>query len=201
MLHSLQAPLEALVTSALAERLTLLFNHVLSSEPVATQRLLPHSQRVLQVELLNWPSLLPRPPVLSWRISPAGLLEWVGAAPAVVATETVHATGVSAAASGACASTPDLTVRLDASNPAALLAQGLLGHVPPVQVEGDAQLASDVNWIIQNVRWDVAGDLERLFGPGLAQPLQRAGAAAAEGLRKAVAGAQGFGERLRAWRA
>ncbi len=188
MLHSLQTQLETLVTPALAERLTLLFNHVLASEPAATQRLLPHAGRQLQLELQNWPALLPKPPVLSWRVTPAGLLEWSGAVAA-------------AAPSEASATAPELAIRLDASNPAALLARGLLGQVPPVQVEGDAQLAGDVNWLIQNVRWDVAADLERLFGPALAQPLQQAGAAVAEGLRKAVAGAQGLGERLRAWRA
>ncbi len=184
MLHSLSAQIESLVTPALAERLTLLFNHVLASEPLATQKLLPHAGRQLQLVLQGWPALLPAPPALIWRVTPAGLLEWSGAANADAAPGAV-----------------DLTVRIDAGNPAALVARGLFGQVPPVQVEGDAQLAGDVNWLTQNLRWDVAADLERLFGPALAQPLQGLGAGLAEGLRRAVAGAQGLGERLRAWRA
>jgi hypothetical protein len=38
-------------------------------------------------------------------------------------------------------------------------------RTPPVDIEGDAQLAGDVNWLMQNLRWDVAADLERLFPP------------------------------------
>jgi ubiquinone biosynthesis protein UbiJ len=189
MLHRLHAPLETLVNPALAQRLTLLFNHVLNSEPVATERLRPYSGRQLRLELENWPSLLPAPPKLAWHITRAGLLDWVGAVDAPV--------GVTPTDAGAeC-----LTVRVDASNPAALFARGLLGQMPAVQVEGDAQLAGDVNWLMQNLRWDVAADVDRLFGPALAQPLRQVGLAIAAGVRSAVAGAQGLGERLRTWRA
>lgn len=190
MLHRLQAPFENLVSPALAQRLTLLFNHVLASEPVATERLRPHSGRQLRLELENWPALLPKPPQLAWRITPAGLLDWQGAAEGAP-------TGAPLVDVGAA----DLTVRLDASNPAALLARGLLGQRPAVQVEGDAQLAGDVNWLMQNLRWDVAADVDRLFGPALAQPLQQVGQTIAAGVRSAMAGAQGLGERLRTWRA
>ena len=188
MLHRLQVPFENLISPALAQRLTLLFNHVLASEPVATERLRPHSGRQLRLELENWPSLLPAPPRLVWRITPAGLLDWSGAegSPAGV---------------GPVAAAADLSLRLDTSNPAALLARGLLGQMPAVQVEGEAQLAGDINWLMQNLRWDVAADIDRLFGPAMAQPLRQAGMAIAAGMRSAVAGAQGLGERLRTWRA
>ena len=74
MLHSLQAVL----APALAERLTLVINHVLSSENVATQKLRPHAGRTLSLALNQWPGLLPPPPALAWRVTPAGLLEWCG---------------------------------------------------------------------------------------------------------------------------
>ena len=45
------------------------------------------------------------------------------------------------------------------------MARALGGTPPPVQIDGDAQLAGDVNWLLLNLRWDVAADLERLFGP------------------------------------
>ena len=191
MLHSLHAQFSALVTPALAQRLTLLFNHVLASEPVATDRLRPHCGKHLAVVLENWPSMLPAPPLLAWRITAAGLLDWSGER------------GATAAETGPAAA--DLKVRLDAGNPAAVLARALRGRLSEpaadVQVEGDAQLAGDVNWLLQNLCWDVAADVDRLFGPAAAQPLHQLGRAIAAGLRSAAAGAQGLGERLRAWRA
>ena len=204
MLHSLHAQIASLVTPALAQRLTLLFNHVLASEPVATERLRPHSGRRLCLVLENWPSLLPAPPPLAWRITPAGLLEWSGAAGATGA-ETGAETGTESSAPAADVPLADLTIRLDAGNPAAVLARAFLGRLSEpaaaVQVQGDAQLAGDVNWLLQNLRWDVAADVERLFGPALAQPLHQLGRAIAAGMRSAASGAHNLGERLRTWRA
>jgi ubiquinone biosynthesis protein UbiJ len=172
MLHSLQA----LFAPALAERLTLVINHVLGAEAVATQRLRTHAGRTLSLALNGWPALLPRPPALAWRVTPAGLLEWCGleGSPA-----------------------PDLHVQLDASNPALLVARAVAGTPPAVQIDGDAQLAGDVNWLLQNLRWDVAADLERFFGPGPAQTLHRIGSALASALRAGLKGASELGERLR----
>jgi ubiquinone biosynthesis protein UbiJ len=42
-----------------------------------------------------------------------------------------------------------------------------------------------------NLRWDVAADLERLFGPAVAQQLNRLGRALAHAVRAAV---QGLGQ-------
>ena len=175
MIQSLQA-LHALVAPALAERLTLLLNHVLSSEAVATERLRPHAGRSVSLTLAGWPALLPPPPALAWRITPAGLLEWCGPA------------GITDA---------DLAVRIDASNPAMLAARALAGEPAAVQIDGDAQLAGDVNWLIQNLRWDVAADLDRLFGPLVAQQLAQLGRSAAAGLLAALQGAARLAERLR----
>ena len=172
--------LNAMLAPALAQRLTLLLNHVLSSEAVATDRLRPHSGRSLSLTLAGWPALLPPPPALAWRITPAGLLDWCG-------TE-----GAPAA---------DLAVTLDAANPALLLARALGGEPPAVQIEGDAQLAGDVNWLLQNLRWDVAADLDRLFGPQLAQPLHQVGRMLASALRTALQGASTLGDQWRSRRA
>jgi ubiquinone biosynthesis accessory factor UbiJ len=161
MLHTLRA----LLAPALAERLTLVINHVLNGEAVATRRLKAHAGRCVAMQVGAWPSVLPPPPQLAWRISPAGLLEWCGADAALAA---------------------DLAVHLDAPNPALLLVKTLAGEMPPVRIEGDAQLAGDVNWLLQNLRWDVAADLERLFGPTLAQPLHKLGSMLAAALRNAV---------------
>jgi ubiquinone biosynthesis accessory factor UbiJ len=172
MLHSLQA----LLAPALAERLTLVINHVLAGEAAATERLRPHAGRSVQLTLEGWPALLPKPPALAWRVTPAGLMEWCGAE------------GVAA---------PDLSLRVDASNPALAMARAIGGTAPAVQIDGDAQLAGDMNWLLQNLRWDVAADLERLFGPVVAQQLHRLGSALAGGVRAAVKAAGELAERLR----
>ncbi len=167
--------LHALLAPAAAERLTLVINHVIGSEPVAMQRLQPHAGRTLMLALDGWPALLPSPPVLAWRITPAGLLEWCGAE-------------FSAAS--------DLQVRIDASNPAALLARAAAGERPAVQVQGDAALAGDANWLLENLRWDVAADLQRLFGPVVADGLQRLGSVLAGALKAAFSAASGLGDRF-----
>ena len=149
-------------------RLTLAVNHVLSSEPAAVERLRPHSGRRIELLPQAWPGLLPPPPLLAFVVTPAGLVEWVGAdAPA-----EAH-----------------LTLRFDASNPARLVATALAGETPEVDIEGDGQLAADVNWLMQNLRWDVEADLERVMGPVAARQLYRLGSALARAVRRAVQGA------------
>ena len=91
----------------------------------------------------------------------------------------------------------DLTLHLDAGNPALLLANTLSGETPTVRIEGDSQLAGEVNWLMQNLRWDAASDLERLFGPRVAAPLLQLGTALASGLRAALKGASALGDRWR----
>jgi ubiquinone biosynthesis protein UbiJ len=91
---------------------------------------------------------------------------------------------------------PDLAVQLEASNPALLLVRAMAGEPAQVQVDGNAQLAGDVNWLMQNLRWDVAADLERLFGPVVAQQLAQLGRAVAAGMRLASKGVVSLAGRL-----
>jgi ubiquinone biosynthesis protein UbiJ len=169
--------LRELVEPALAERLTLLVNHVISGEASAMQRLQAHAGRTVSFSTTGWPQVLPPVPVLAWRITPPGLLEWCGPQ----AVTDMH----------------DLSVRVDASNPALLLLRGLAGDQPALQIEGDAALAGDVSWLVQNLRWDIAGDLEKLLGPVPARQLHQLGLALSSALRAAVKGAAGLGDRLR----
>ncbi len=158
--------LNALLAPALMDRLVLVVNHVLAAEPQAVARMLPHQGRVLRLDLLQLPRLLPAPPPLAFKITPAGLMAWC--------PDPVEA---------------DLRVRLDAANPAALALQALGGQMPPVVIEGDANLAADVDWLLKNLRWDVADDLQRLFGPTVAHQLHRLGAGLARAVGKAMQGA------------
>jgi len=168
--------LNSLLAPAVMERLTLVINHVLGAESVATERLRAHAGRTVELATSGWPSLLPPLPTMAFRITPAGLLEWCG----------LEGPGVA-----------DLAVRVDASNPALLMSRALGGELPPVAVEGDALLAGDVNWLMQNLRWDVAADLERFFGPVVAQQLHRMGSAVARAVRTAMQGAAQVRDRVR----
>lgn len=173
MIHTLQS----LLAPALMERLVLVVNHVLGAEPAAMQRLQPHAGSMIRLQLQAWPGLLPAPPVLAWRITPAGLLEWRGE----------HDPSAEA----------DLRIQVDAANPLLLMARAATGQMPAVDIQGGAQLAGDINWLLGNLRWDVAADLERVFGPALAHSLHRLGSALAKGLRAATQGAAGAAERMR----
>ncbi len=173
MFHSLNA----LLAPALLQRLTLLLNHVLAAETVATDRLRPHSGARVVLTLQGWPALLPTPPLLAWRITPAGLLD--------ACTEALSAA-------------PELALNIDASNPAALLAGALAGQTPAVQIDGSAQLAGDVNWLMQNLRWDLAGDIEQVLGPTAAQALLPLGRMLAQGLQAALKAASALSPPWRA---
>lgn len=163
--------LKALAAPAALRRLTLLLNHVLASEPAASHRLKSHQGRVIVVELDRWPALLPPLPPLAFNVTPAGLLEW----------------SEFGAGSEPGASNPaDLTVRVDASNPALMLLRGVAGERPRIDIAGDAGFATDVNWLFENLRWDMQEDLARLVGDAPARELGRFGATVASAMRAAV---------------
>jgi len=166
--------LNALLAPALMERVVLVLNHVLASAPEASARLLPHQGRLLQVTLDNWPRLLPPPPLVAFRVTPAGLVEW--------APDEAQA---------------DLRVRVDAANPAALALGMLTGVQPALEIEGDAQLAADIDWLVKNLRWDIAADLDRLIGPGPAHEIVRLGTWFAKGLRAAFERATAMASSMR----
>ena len=162
-----QSARSVLIPAAL-QRLTLLVNHLLSAEPAAMQRLLPHSGKRLRVELTDWPSLLPLPPVVAFRVTPAGLLEQGDD------TDTAATTDA------------ELQLRIAAANPALLMLRLAAGERPAVQVQGDAQFAADLNWLAENLRWDLEGDLARVVGPLPARQAAALGSALAAGLRRWV---------------
>jgi ubiquinone biosynthesis protein UbiJ len=146
--------MQSLVTPAVMQRVTLLLNHVLSSEAVATAKLQPHSGRRVQLNVVDWPSVLPAWPSLVFAITPAGLLEWLPDAGS--STPGVQ---------------PDLIVTMEASNPAQMLLQALSGQRPRIDVSGDAALAGDISWLMDNLRWDIQDDIARWVGQGPAHQL------------------------------
>jgi ubiquinone biosynthesis protein UbiJ len=150
-------PFQDLWLPAVRNRMVLFANHVLTGCPPAVERLRAHAGKTVRVDVTGWPGLIPVPPPLSLRITPAGLFEAVEAA----------------AEAGAV---PDLQVRLDAGDPGKAVANVFKGGLPPMSIEGDGALAADVSWIAQNVRWDPAADAERFFGPTVAEGVSRASA-------------------------
>ena len=111
---------------------------------------------------------------LHWLITPAGLLERADPQ-----------------------RTPDLVLSLDGHTPLQVLRQVLEGQRPPVQIEGDVQLAAEVAWLADNLRWDIEEDLARVLGDvpvhALAQAARRLVQALRPLLARVVHPGQGLG--------
>ncbi len=89
---------------------------------------------------------------LQWRVTPAGLLE--------------RASDQTAA---------DLRIQISENSPMQLV-QGLAkGDKPAMRVEGDVMLASEINWLVDHVRWDIEEDLSRIVGDAAAHKLVSTG--------------------------
>ena len=89
---------------------------------------------------------------------------------------------------------PDLTVAVTQDSPSALV-QGLVtGSRPSVRIEGDVQLAAEINWLVDHLRWDLEEDVSRLVGDAPAHALGEAARTATRALRGWLEAA---GQRLR----
>ena len=77
---------------------------------------------------------------------------------------------------------PDLLVGVAVDSPMVLLQSVVAGKSPPVKIEGDVQLAAELGWLAENVKWDFEEDLSRVLGDipahTLAQAARRFGQAA-----------------------
>ncbi len=58
----------------------------------------------------------------------------------------------------------DLTLTVTQQSPLALAQAALRGEKPPISIDGDVQLAAEVNWLVEHVRWDLEEDLARAVG-------------------------------------
>ena len=98
------------------------------------------------------------------RITPAGLLEQAEAA-----------------------ASADLTLTLVGDAAGSLARTLLRGERPAVRIEGDVLLAAEVNWLADNLRWDIEDDLARIVGDVPAHAIAVAARRVAEALRGFVA--------------
>jgi ubiquinone biosynthesis protein UbiJ len=80
--------------------------------------------------------------------------------------------------------TTDLKLTLTDTSPIAMAAAVLKGDKPAVHVEGDVQLAAEVNWLIDHVRWDITEDLSYWLGDAAAHTLVSMGKQAVQALQQ-----------------
>jgi ubiquinone biosynthesis protein UbiJ len=81
-------------------------------------------------------------------------------------------------------SKPDLVLSVAAESPLAVVQAALAGKAPPVKIDGDVQLAADIGWLAENLRWDAEEDLSRLIGDAPAHALADVGRRLASGLKQ-----------------
>ena len=79
----------------------------------------------------------------------------------------------------------DLRLTVAEESPFSLATALAKGDKPKVRVEGDVQLAAEINWLIDHVRWDAEEDLAKIVGDAAAHTL-------AQAARKAMTALRGF---------
>ena len=83
---------------------------------------------------------------------------------------------------------PDLLISIAADSPVVVLQSALAGKSPPVKIEGDVQLAAELGWLAENLRWDAEEDLSRVLGDIPAHALADAGRRLLAALKPFLAG-------------
>jgi ubiquinone biosynthesis protein UbiJ len=148
------------VVDEIQNRVVLLINHVLSQEPQAQERLRRQQGKTAR---LVWGRF-----DIALMATPAGLLE-----------RPLGAVGRAGHAS-------DLTVTLTQTRLPDVLQTVIKGDKPAVNIvniEGDVQLAAEVAWLVDNLRWDLEDDLARLVGDVPAATLVRTVGLAADAVK------------------
>jgi ubiquinone biosynthesis protein UbiJ len=80
----------------------------------------------------------------------------------------------------------DLKLTLTDNSPISMASAVFKGEKPGVHIEGDVQLAAEVNWLIDHVRWDFEEDLSKLLGDAAAHTLVTGGRQMWQALQKFV---------------
>jgi ubiquinone biosynthesis protein UbiJ len=82
---------------------------------------------------------------------------------------------------------PDLVLTVPMDSPQSVVQAVMTGNKPPVNIEGDVQLAAEVAWLADNLRWDVEEDLSRIIGDAPAHALASAARRLLSGLKQFAA--------------
>lgn len=147
----------------LQRRVVLLINHVLTQEAEAQARLARQAGKSVHA---GWRAFTMR-----LKATPAGLFE-------VVADDGTPA---------------DLALTLTETSPWQLAQSALKGDKPPVHISGDVQFAAEINWLVENVRWDLEEDIARIIGDAPAHAIGDAARSVLKAMRDFVAGATSVG--------
>lgn len=86
---------------------------------------------------------------------------------------------------------PDLMLEVTETSPFSLAQTALRGDKPSIRIEGDVQFAAEINWLVDNIKWDVEEDLARLIGDVPAHTLGKFARMTAQGLRQFVGARMG----------
>lgn len=86
---------------------------------------------------------------------------------------------------------PDLMLEVTETSPFSLAQTALRGDKPSIRIEGDVQFAAEINWLVDNVKWDVEEDLARLIGDVPAHTVAKVARTAAQALRQFVGARMG----------
>jgi len=86
---------------------------------------------------------------------------------------------------------PDLLILVAVDSPMILMQSVMAGKSPPVKIEGDVQLAAELGWLAENLRWDFEEDLSRVLGDVPANAMADAIKRAMAGLKQFLANAPG----------
>lgn len=81
---------------------------------------------------------------------------------------------------------PHLVLEVAEPSPLVLAKSLASGQKPPIHIEGDVQLAAEVNWLIDHVRWDPEEDVARLIGDAPAHTLVQTARRVVDALRSFV---------------
>ena len=81
----------------------------------------------------------------------------------------------------------DLLLSVATESPLAIMQSVMAGKPPPVKIEGDVQLAAEVGWLAENLRWDAEEDLSRVIGDVPAHALAEIGRRLLGGLKQFLA--------------
>lgn len=82
--------------------------------------------------------------------------------------------------------TTDLSLVITEDSPLTIVQQLMQGSKPAVHIEGDVQLAAEVAWLADHVRWDVEEDLSRILGDAPAHALTQTLATLMQGVQQFV---------------
>ncbi len=81
----------------------------------------------------------------------------------------------------------DLLISVATESPMTIVQSVLAGKAPPVNIEGDVQLAAEIGWLAENLRWDAEEDLSRVIGDAPAHMVAETGRRLLAGLKQFLA--------------